>query len=575
MRMVVIAVVLSLCGPMRARAQSDNWLVLPTSVDEDTAWMAGTSEQLGRELRRQGIGVWSSRSAVKAFESRDSSAAVTVSGEDFQAWSGGSQAALRALAMADYERALAGLRKSDAFSSRTLETLNRDGAHSQAVLDTCLYLVRALEQTGDSRSAKLQAQACVRKVPEGEPNLQMHPPAVVELYETAKRPGPSHASRLLVETEPRGCALRLNGIKVGETPYEVTDLYPGPYRVQVECEPGVVGRVHKVDVPSGATSLFVFDRFDRAVRTEPVLHLQYPSPPDLPRLARDTRQLARALPAAAVVVASVTDSNDALELRVISGTQVDASLVRVPTTPEGLERQRAAEATTALLAGECKDFTSEPPVAIDCRTGEAATTSISVGTGSNLRKSRRVRPPRPQFIAGVTLAASGTTSLLTGYALLAARRPAGNDWASGGNNLNAQDKWLGIGTGLIVTGTIGGGLLVAAMPVLLPYERKTPWWAWIHGALGIAAATGAVVSGVTAAPKPPESCTTGGPDPRLCVERGRDTDRAVLLSATAVPLLTVPLVYLLRRGEKRRGSDVVPSVHTARRGGAIVFHGSF
>jgi hypothetical protein len=164
---------------------------------------------------------------------------------------------------------------------------------------------------------------------------------------------------------------------------------------------------------------------------------------------------------------------------------------------------------------------------------------------------------------------------LAGYSLLIVRGRVGDDWLANPSSLETQDKWLSVGTGLTVTASVGGGLLVAAMPLILPYKRKTPWWAWLNGGLGLVAAAGSIVSAVTASPKPPQSCSLGGPDPSPCVNRARDTDRAILLGATAAPLLTMPLVYLFRRSDKRLGAEIRPSIRTSRRGASVGLEGIF
>ncbi len=334
-------------------------------------------------------------------------------------------------------------------------------------------------------------------------------------------------------------------------------------RVQIECDPVAPGRVHVVAVPRGRTSLFVFDRFEQAVQSEPVLHLRYSQTPNDLELARDARQVSRALPASAAVLASAR-APDVLELRVVTSTQVESALVRLPMGPDGPTSAAASAATAALLAGDCRDFSGPSPVAIDCQSGAARPS----GNG-------RVRPPRGQFVSGVVLGATGAASLLTGYGLLFARRSAGDDWRDDPTSLSAQDSWLNLGTGVVASGAVGGALLVAAMPLVLPYETRTPWWAWLHGGLGLAAAAGAIASAVTASPRAPESCTVNGPDPNACVERQRDTDRAILLGATAAPLLTVPLVYLLRPDAPKRERALMPSLTAGRTGAAVFVRGRF
>ncbi len=546
-----------------AGAQSDQWLFLPTVVEGNVQWMLPSGTRVNRELRRQGVGVWSSDAALTAFRERGSRTAPLISEGDVDTWRTSSQQALRGLALGDYDSALSELEKAQDFARAALVALNRDESGAHAVLDTCLYLVRALVQTGDQAGAETQARECVRNSLGVAPTRRMHPPTIVDLYEAAANA--ARVGTLLVESEPSGCALRVGGVRVGDTPHELTGLYPGSYQVQVECEPGRPARVHAVEVRGEGTSLFVFDELDRSVRTSPLLHLQYDDPPEPLLLARDARELGRTLPASVVLAASFS-TEEVLELRVVAGA--DPVFVRLAAPGGRPSTSDAASAAAALLAGECKDLTGSAAVAIDCQTGAPIAIASDGGT-------RRPRPPRGQYIAGVTLASAGTASLLASYGLLIARRPAGDDWISSPNSLSAQDKWLGLGTGVIVTSSIGGGLLVAAMPLSLPYAAKTPWWAWMSGGLGVAAAAVSIASAVTASPKAPQSCRANGPDPTPCVNRARDTDRAIVLGATAAPLLTIPLVYLLRKGEKRLDASLSPTIAVTRSGGSFGVRGEF
>lgn len=573
MRWLATVTALWLCGPPSALSQSQDWLVLPTADDERTQWMRPTIDALADELRRQGVGVWRSDRAVAAFERRGSAPAHELSDAEVRAWEEGSQEALRKLSMAQTRAALAELEETQAFSRKFVETLNREPDGAKAVLDTCLYLVRARAAAGDEVAAAEQAQECVRLVPSGEPSPRMHPPEVLSLYETTANPGPDRTGTLRVESDPPQCPIRVNGVRVGRTPVELPGLYPGEYRVQLECEPKGSGRVHTAEVPTGGASLFVSDEFDRAVRTVPVLHLKYETVPDPRQGAADARQFGRALPAPAVLLVSKT-AEDVLDLRVVSIAQAETTLVRISATPGGLTAPQVTAAVTALLAGQCRDFVGEESIRIDCLTGAPVPVAASaLATKERSRSSRR--PPRPQFLSGVTLLSIGATSMLAGYGLTFTRRLAGDDWLDAPNSLAAQNEWLGLGTGLLATGATGAALLVAGMPLALPHEPKTPWWAWLNGGLGVAAAVGAIVSGVTADPKPPQSCSVSGPDPGACVARARDTDRAFILGMTAAPLLTMPLVYLLRSGDKKRRADLSPALSAGRQGGRIGVMGAF
>jgi len=318
-------------------------------------------------------------------------------------------------------------------------------------------------------------------------------------------------------------------------------------------------------VSRGRTNLFVIDRFDQAVRTTPVLHLRYESLPDERQRPRDAREFAAALPAAAVVLASVSAS-DTLELRLVRGTREDLALARLSNTESGPDPANVVEAAAALLAGECTDFTGAEPISLDCATGLAQGRAKPAD-----RKDRDapVRPPRGQFVSGLALASVGTALLVTGYGLLIVRRGAGDDWVADPGSLDAHGKWLNLDTGLIVTGSAGSALLVTAMPLVLPYKRKTPWWAWLSGGFGVAAAASSIAVAVIADPKPPQSCNVNDLQPEPCVDRGRKTDLAIMLGATAAPLLTMPLVYLLRKDDKKLAADLSPSIYVNRSGGAL------
>ena len=564
------AVLASLCflGAPGALAQSEDWLVLPTTSTDEVSWMTPTVAEVSRQLRRQGVGVWSSGAAVARFESRGSAPPSALSQSAIQSWTARSDDAVRALAAGEYVTALELLREVEAFSFQALDQLNRDPTQATRVLDSCLYMVRALLETGKQSDADAQALGCALRVPRGEPTAYMHPPEVLTRYEAATRAGPQTQTALSVESEPSDCALRINGVSFGKTPAEVTDLLPGRYGVQVECAPDVPAPVHPVRIGRGRTSLFVVDRFDQAVRAAPVLHLEYAEPPSPDLQARDAREFARALPAAAVVLASMP-TPDTLELRVIAGIRRDQAWVRIPSTENGPDAAVVADAVTTLLAGDCADFTGPTPVTVDCRTG------LPILPARTEQRDSTSRPPPAAFVTGLSLGSVGAASLFSGYGLWFARRSAGNDWEADADNLAKQDRWLALGSGVIITGAAGSALLITSMPLVLPYRPKPPWWAWLSGSVGLGAGAAAIALAVAADPRPDPSCTVNRADPGPCVDRGRQTDGALLLGATAAPLLTIPLVYWLRRTEKRGEARLAPQLSFDGYSGAVGLLGAF
>jgi 4-amino-4-deoxy-L-arabinose transferase-like glycosyltransferase len=181
----------------------------------------------------------------------------------------------------------------------------------------------------------------------------------------------------------------------------------------------------------------------------------------------------------------------------------------------------------------------------------------------------------------VTLAGLGAASLITGYALLAPRASVAEDWvqgldATGMSDTSTQQKWLSMGTGIIAASSIGAAALVTAMPLALPERAKTPWWAWLSGGLGVGAvvASGYLASTVNDQPSPNTSCSSDSVTPadaRACVRRGERSNLAVLLGVTAAPLLTMPLVYLIRPNDK----SVAANVEVLRAGATVRFSGRF
>lgn len=561
-----------LCALPSALAQTEDWLVLPATTEQGEAtWMQPTVQAANRALRRQGIGVWLPDSALAAFVERGSFEPPSPGDDEVSAWAARAKNAFRTIALGDDPTvALEELEAVQGFAEENLVSLNRDPETARLVLDVCLFLARAYRDTGDLEAVVRQVQECVRLAPATtiEPDPRVHPPSVIELYEAAKKPNPARGGKLIVESEPADCSLRINGVLVGQTPMTVDDLYPGNYEAQVECRPEEPGRVHRVQVPLGSQSLFVIDRFDRAVRSSTLLHLQFDEAPAPEELARYAREVARSLPASAVIVASLSDP-EVLQLELELATRTDPSIVRLPVSDTGPDQALVNRAVDALLAGQCADLTDVQPREFDCRTGQAI-----APPPVELVDTKRVRP-RGLFITGVSLASVGAASLAAGWSLFIVRRSAGEDWIAEPNNLSLQANWIDLQPGLLVTASVGGGFLVAAMPMVLPIHAKTPWWAWLNGGLGVAAAVGSIVSATTASPKPEESCEVNGQDPTACVNRKRDTDRAILLGATAAPLLTMPLVYLLRRGDRKPKAEVQPRVLVGRRGGTVGVTGSF
>ena len=76
-------------------------------------------------------------------------------------------------------------------------------------------------------------------------------------------------------------------------------------------------------------------------------------------------------------------------------------------------------------------------------------------------------------------------------------------------------------------------------------------------------------------PQTRQSCVVNNLNPEPCTQRAKRTDLAITLGATAAPLLTLPLVYLFRKGEKKVSAELSPSISVHRSGAAMGVRGVF
>lgn len=576
MRLFALTVLCCLPLVTSAAAQSDGrWLIVPSSSGPDADWVEPAVEQVRAALIEHGTDVRSGDKAAKMFEAEASAPAAALNEADLERWMSLSGAAVHDLAEGDYKKALKQLNAAQVMSRSAIEELNREPARARRVFDTCLYVVRAVLETESESRARATARECRQLVPRAEPSAYMHPPSVTDLLGQIDALQAKQSGALRVESSPSGCAARLNGVLLGETPVSIGEVFPGTYRVQVECDPAKRGRIHFVTVGAGRTERRVDSRFDGAVASHPALRLRYANAADAQEhQVADALQIAKEVAASSVVLLSMP-APDTMELELIEAmadkSGGPAALARVSVGQDGPREADLSAAARTLTDGRCMDFTSPKPVALPCAgdktTGAAATSDWPAG-----------RRPRGQFISGLALVGVGIAGLATGYALLAPRHSAGVDWVTGvdanGQAQSSQQKWFDLGTGVIVSASVGAGALVTAMPLALPERDKTPWWGWLAGAGGVGLAAFSIAYGVTAEPEPGASCSSAmlnSAEVRTCFNRGEQASVAILTGLTAAPLITMPLVYLFRPSKAK----LEPSVEIGRSRGYFGLRGRF
>ncbi|MGB5523493.1 MAG: PEGA domain-containing protein, partial [Polyangiales bacterium] len=432
MRLVVCVFAAALAAFMAAsaHAQTDEpgthveehrWLVVPTLGGETRSEGASIeqlhtiAEALRQELVLRGHSVWRADRASERFEVVGSAPAPTISQSDIDLWVERSRAAVRYLARADYKAARRELKAAQRLANRAAAELNREAARAQQVLDTCLFMVRAYVETKNDAEARKQARECRRLVPRVEPTAFRHTPEVRELLTQVDQEMASEApGDLEVRSTPSDCVVRINGVEFGRTPLSGIELPVGTYRVQVECEEDKRGRIHRVDISSGPNLLDFNAALERAVRTRPVLHLQYDSHESWSERMEQASEVGSILGGADVLVLSAQGAGLVrLDLSALKYEPASAWLAVPYGAPETEDVRRVMD---ALLEGRSVDFTGPHPMARASWSADVAPKVEVEATAADVvdvesENERGVPRPRNQRIAGWSLFGVGVASI--------------------------------------------------------------------------------------------------------------------------------------------------------------------
>lgn len=557
--LLALAVTLpTVISPVRAddlpKSPPTRWLVLPASTDGGVEALHGNAEAVRHELTVRGKQVWRVNRVSERFEVVGSAPAPEISQSDIDRWVERSRAAVKYLARADYKAARRELKAAQRLADRAAAELNREAARAQQVLDTCLFMVRAYVETKNNAEARRQARECRRLVPRVEPTAFRHTPEVRDLLAEVDQEMAAEAPGMLeVRSTPSDCLVRINGIQFGRTPLSDVDLPVGTYRLQVECEPEHRGRIHRVAVEGGKNTVVFDAAFELAVRTRPVLHLQYASPEAwMVRRMRDAEQVASKLGGADLLVVSMPRAQ-VVRIDLDAEGKKPAS-VWLAIGHRGLEADEVRRGMDALFEGRSVDFSGPHPIARSSWLAEQKTTAkrravAAAAAAKTATETDDVKDgvprPRGQRIAGWSLFGVGLASIGASVGLHVHRGNLGDQLINAPSSLQAAQDWQDARVGVWTLAAVGGATTTAAMPLLLPNYQRTPWWGWTLGAVGLGLTGYAIYEGVTMT-RCPEPYITDASAVQACVSRGQEAGRLALALAGAAPLLTVPLVYLFR-----------------------------
>jgi len=574
------------------------WLVVPSVVADGgdvSVIPRRTAELLERTLPAPDVTVISASQARTRFEQHGSSAPMLATHSDLDALARDAQQALYHVASGLPSRARQDVERALLRATNVIESLNRETRAAQHLLDACLYLVRAQLESGQRDEAREQALQCRRLVPDIEPDGTMHPPDVIgvlaeaEAHLRQREPG-----SLRVESSPSGCAVYVNGRMLGTSPLELPDLSPGEYRVQVECRDGHPGRVHRTVLAAGRVVKRIDTRFDSALQTGLDTSVQYGSYPDQAGLAVEhATEIGRVVGANDVLLVTQLTAPAQSEaatvlirrIQVADGKVVAAVKVHIGDDGETAHAHHG-RLLSDLHNARFSDLTKQEPRVLASSEYEAE--ALAVGGAPLSQPVPRAGPMSPATdpetspvethpvsadlvdrlehsspsVFGWTLGAAGAAAVITGWGLYAYQLKLEADYqdADPGSDgyytaLNAVDSFQ---FAPLVTTFAGVAFASAALPIVLPEHDGIPPWSLAMGGAGLLTAgvgTYFAYAGTT--------CDQFDTRAKRCTDDLLVTHVGYMLLLTAVPLLTVPIVYMTR-GATEYDSRV--TVHIDREG---------
>jgi hypothetical protein len=370
--------------------------------------------------------------------------------------------------------------------------------------------------------------------------------------------------RLVVSSDPPGCEVRVNGIPFGRTPFALDEVALGEYRLQVECPGDDRGRVRRVRIGQGEAEVHVDARFDAAIESQPRLLLHYPtSAAERAHRGEDATEVASIIGARALLVTRVDASS--LRLDLLGGAGAATSVLVLLTNDGSIDH--LDEAAAALLEGRSLDLRAGEPTEI--APWQPPTLGVAQVSAPRDREATSFGRGRHGLrVSGITLASIGAGALLTATIFHGLRIHRGRQVPSDPSDpsfIGRQSAWVNARQPTLVLASAGSAMATTALALAVPGQSRVPWWSYTIGAAGL----GLLGYGIYESGSLPP-CGSSTANLASCRSREEQVDRAALLGALALPLISLPLIHLLRDAPTL---DV--QVSTAGAGAAIYFEGSF
>lgn len=537
---VVLGLVLLCLVPCAVRA--DLLIVPVTRRDDQLEEILRLTVAVNEALDARAVPRIDPNEARKKFEDRHSREPVVATEAEFALVAAESRQAIDA---ATSDEALEHFGRLRSIVDRIRETLGRNADIRESVLQACSAGIRQTVAKSDHLAGQKIATWCVHTLQLDYDVEQLKVPATVrrvlkQAWDALEATGVERITINVLHPDVEGCVLIIDGIAQGPCAPVFEDGHPRAREVLVSTESvSGPGRVHAV-LPSATqrTVVTIDPVLDSAVRTDRSgVRLQYP---DLTSADPRTHasDVLRVLNVQSALLLERVGAR--FVLRVVSQDGVGRSVqIGNPYTAFELEAGLAALFSDEYMNAKERSLhaRNQPD---EARIDETS----QLFANDDPKVVHRWR--WPSVVAGAAVAL-GASSLIASGILTAKRNAAGArfrrvsiDDGSYALRLKEWDDLRPTQYGFAVAGSVA--LTAGVVGWLTSTKAELPSWVSIVAGL---AGMGAVAWGISDVARG-RACDDHELDPRVCVNRVSRRDRGAVVLLSALPLLAVPVVQLLR-----------------------------
>jgi hypothetical protein len=550
-------------GKTPPTGKEGSWLFVPVlaSTLPANVSVSQLSASFEAQLRSAGMDVLANTDAAHSFEARHSSEPVKLDNDEMTRLLRSVGQAARHLALGDLPQAQQAMEGVYALSGPARDYLNREAARARKIFDTCLMTAYLWERDHQSAQALRQMLECSRSFPGFRPEGRAYPPELREVFEQAKQQlNQLPATTLFVTSkQERSCGVRLNGIELGKSPMSFSDVRAGLTRVQLECEPGAAGRIHAVELKAGENKLTIDSAFDAAVHSNGALWLSYRDEAERSRHADSDGETIRQVMGVTRIVQLLVDGSSypRVRLRVVFDTPRELATLSY-SAGEGYNHEAVVAAVKALASAA----RPQPMAAVTSIDGGAVELDAEpVQAPAEAAPAARAADPDEQaLVPGIVLAALGAGGLVTSWVLYAQKQTLRIQGYPDTEELPSSLVSDYQNRGVVVLSIAGASSLVLSVAdyFWLPNDASVPALAWVAG--GIGTAIGLTGLGFYIWGTHCERYTAGAETPVACGNFSADAIFGPLLAMHGLPLIAVPLSYVLRAALRPSGVELSVSV---------------